>query len=146
VPRGKYRRGIKVLEEFIVPFIDKALSLSDAELQKISKSEKSFTFLHSLASYTRDPKVIRDQIVAVLLAGRDTTAATLSWCIHELSAYPEIYAKLRKEVLEVVGEERAPTYEDLKNMKYLTHTLNETLRLYPAVPVYSALALYLRIN
>jgi hypothetical protein len=124
-----------VLEEFIVPFIDKALTLSNEELQKISKSEKSFTFLHALAGYTRDPQVIRDQIVAVLLAGRDTTAATLSWCFHELSHYPEIYARLREEVLAVVGSDRAPTYDDLKNMKYLAHTLNETLRLYPAVPV-----------
>ncbi|KAF1817014.1 putative cytochrome P450 [Eremomyces bilateralis CBS 781.70] len=134
VPRGKYKRGIKVMEDFIVPFIDKALTLSDDELHKISKSDKSFTFLHALANYTRDPKVIRDQIIAVLLAGRDTTAATLSWCFHELRHYPQVYAKLRADVVSVVGTTRAPTYEDLKNMKYLTHTINETLRLYPAVP------------
>jgi len=135
VPRGKYLRGIKVLEEFIVPFIDKALALSDDKLQKITKSEKSFTFLHSIASYTRDPHVIRDQIIAVLLAGRDTTAATLSWCFHELGHYPAVYAKLREEVLRVVGQHREPSYDDLKNLKYLNWTLNETLRLYPAVPV-----------
>jgi cytochrome P450 len=134
IPRRKYHRGIKVLERFIVPFIDKALALDPAELEKITKSEKSFTFLHALAAYTRDPKVIRDQIIAVLLAGRDTTAATLSWTFHELAHHPGVYAKLRQEILSVVGEHRTPTYEDLKNMKYLSHTLNETLRLYPAVP------------
>jgi cytochrome P450 len=91
-----------------------------------------------LASYTRDPKVIRDQLIAVLLAGRDTTAATLSWCFHELRKYPEVYDKLRAEVVEIVGTDREPTYEDLKNMKYLNNTLNETLRLYPAVPVSSS--------
>lgn len=78
--------------------------------------------------------MIRDQIVAVLLAGRDTTAATLSWAFHELAHHPEVYYKLRSEILSVLGIDRAPTYEDLKNMKYLSHTLNETLRLYPAVP------------
>ena len=73
--------------------------------------------------------------MAVLIAGRDTTAATLSWTLYELAHYPRIYAKLRSEVLRAVGSRgRAPTYEDLKNMPYLTHTLNETLRLYPAVP------------
>jgi cytochrome P450 len=70
----------------------------------------------------------------VLLAGRDTTAATLSWCFYELSHYPAVYTKLRNQVLNVVGPTREPTYDDLKNMKYLQNTLNETLRLYPAIP------------
>jgi cytochrome P450 len=135
IPRGKYKRGIRTMEEFITPFIDKALSLSDDELTKINKSERSFTFLHALAYYTRDPKVIRDQIIAVLLAGRDTTAATLSWMFHELTQVPEVYAKMREEILRVVGDERAPTYDDLKDLKYLSNCLNETLRLYPSVPV-----------
>ncbi len=72
--------------------------------------------------------------MAVLIAGRDTTAATLSWTIYELANYPDIFQKLRNEVLAIVGTSKTPTYEDLKNMSYLTHTLNETLRLYPAVP------------
>ena len=72
--------------------------------------------------------------MAVLIAGRDTTAATLSWTVYELAHYPAVYARLRNEVLATVGARRGPTYEDLKSMTYLTHTLNETLRLYPAVP------------
>ncbi|KAL1980804.1 hypothetical protein VTN96DRAFT_3538 [Rasamsonia emersonii] len=134
VPRGAYYRGIKTIDDFVVPFVHQALALPPEELEKRSKSEKSFTFLHSLASFTRDPKVIRDQVVSVLLAGRDTTAATLSWAFYELSHYPEVVAKLRQEILATVGPTRAPTYDDLKNMTYLKHTINETLRLYPAVP------------
>ena len=108
--------------------------MSPEELDKLSKSDKGFTFLHNMALFTRDPKVIRDQLVAVLLAGRDTTAVTLSWAMFELSHYPQMWARLRTEVLEKVGPSRAPTYEDLKGMSYLMHTVNETLRLYPAVP------------
>ncbi|KIW05460.1 uncharacterized protein PV09_03349 [Verruconis gallopava] len=134
IPRGKYNRGIKIMEDFITPFIDRALNLTDDELAKINKSERSFTFLHALAQFTRDPQVIRDQIIAVLLAGRDTTAATLSWMFHELTQAPQVYSKMREEVLQVVGDERPPTYDDLKNLKYLSNCLNETLRLYPAVP------------
>lgn len=133
-PRGTYNRGIEVIDRFVLPFVHSALALPAQELEKRSKSEKSFTFLHALANYTRDPKIMRDQVVSVLLAGRDTTAATLSWAFYELSHYPKIYAKLRAEVLERVGPTRAPTYDDLKNMPYLRHTINETLRLYPAVP------------
>ncbi|OJJ48159.1 hypothetical protein ASPZODRAFT_150447 [Penicilliopsis zonata CBS 506.65] len=134
IPRGAYKRGIKTIDDFVLPFVHSALALPVDELEKLSKSEKSFTFLHALAHFTRDPKVIRDQVVSVLLAGRDTTAATLSWAFYELSHYPGIYAKLRAEILSTVGPSRAPTYEDLKNMPYLRHTVNETLRLYPAVP------------
>ena len=107
--------------------------------------------------------------MAVLLAGRDTTAGTLSWAFctftsfpfnpqvtpattydlfllwitayslvfchkDELAAYPDKWARLREEVLLNVGLHKAPTYDDLKNLRYLRYTLNETLRLYPAVP------------
>lgn len=115
-------------------YIEQALALPADDLEKLSKNDKSFTFLHNIARFTRDRQVIRDQIMAVLLAGRDTTAATLSWTIYELSHYPAVFNKLRAEILNTVGPSRTPTYEDLKDMKYLTHTLNETLRLYPAVP------------
>ncbi|KAK3946112.1 cytochrome P450 [Diplogelasinospora grovesii] len=134
IPKHRYNRGIRVLERFVEPFIARTLSLTPEALEKLSKSDKDFTFLHNIARFTRDPKVIRDQLMAVLIAGRDTTAATLSWTVYELANYPAIYHKLRNEVLAVVGASRSPTYEDLKSMTYLTHTLNETLRLYPAVP------------
>lgn len=108
--------------------------LTPEQLEMISKSDREFTFLHHIALSSRDPKVIRDQIMAVLLAGRDTTAVTLSWTMYELSNYPETWRKLRSRVLERVGPTRAPTYEDIKDLTCLTHALYETLRLYPAIP------------
>lgn len=134
IPRYRYRQGIKTIDRFVMPFIQQALALPREELEKLGNSDKGFTFLHSIARYTREPQVLRDQIVAVLLAGRDTTAATLSWAFYELSRYPDKFAKLRQEVLDKVGRTRTPTYDDLKGMVYLRHVLNETLRLYPAVP------------
>jgi len=118
----------------MLPYIEQTLALTPEELDKLSKSDKEFTFLHNIARLSRDPKVVRDQLMAVLLAGRDTTAATLSWAIYELSHYPQAVSRLRAEILSVVGPSKRPTYDDLKSMTYLTHTLNETLRLYPAVP------------
>lgn len=134
IPRKKYTQGIRLIERFVEPYIEATLRLTPAELEKLSKSDKEFTFLHNIAALSRDPKVIRDQIFAVLIAGRDTTAATLSWAMYELAACPRVWARLRAQVLEHVGPARTPTYEDLKNLTFLTHTLNETLRLYPAVP------------
>ena len=85
----------------------------------------------ALATHTNDRQVLRDQLVAVLLAGRDTTAVTLSWLFYELSKHPAVVERLRAEVMSSVGANQRPTYSDLKSMRYLQHTLNEILRLYP---------------
>lgn len=135
VPKKNFRKCLATMNAFVNTYVQKALLLSPEELaSRNSKSDMSYTFLHELASYTRDPKVLRDQLVAVLLAGRDTTAATLSWTIYELGRHPEVVARLRAEILATVGPHRTPTYADLKGMKYLQNVMNETLRLYPVVP------------
>jgi cytochrome P450 len=119
VPRGRFHKEIKVLNEFVNSFVDDALRLSPAELEKTAKSDDGYTFLHAIASYTRDRSMLRDQLVAVLLAGRDTTACTLSWTFYELSNHPKIVQRLRSEILQQVGPVKTPTYADLKSMRYL---------------------------
>ncbi|PFH61903.1 hypothetical protein XA68_15919 [Ophiocordyceps unilateralis] len=128
----RYRAHLRALDDFVNKFIDQALRMTPAELD--AAGDKSYTFLHELARTTRDPKVIRDQIINVILAGRDTTAGTLSWTIYELSRNPAMVARLRAEILETVGADSPPTYEHLKSMTYLRAIVDETLRLYPSVP------------
>lgn len=120
VPRKTFRRHLAVLNNFVEPFIDEALLLSPDELGKRTKSDDGYTFLHAIAAFTRDRKALRDQLVAVLLAGRDTTACTLSWLFHQLGRHPDVVAELRKEVEQVVGLSAPPTYENLKGMRYLS--------------------------
>lgn len=123
------------MNDFMQPYIEKVLAQTPAQLdEKLSKRE---TFLDALARFTRDPRVLRDQLVAVLLAGRDTTAGTLSFCLFELARNPEVVSKLRAEISARIGvgaSAKKPSYTDLKEMKYLNSVLNETLRLYPVVP------------
>lgn len=116
-PETRLKRQLKVINDFVDPFIDEALALSPEELE--AKSKKEYTFLHSLALFTRDRKVLRDQIIGVLLAGRDTTASALSWTFYELARHPEVVKKLRDEIISAIGLDRTPSYTDLKNMKYL---------------------------
>ncbi|KAF2273893.1 cytochrome P450 [Westerdykella ornata] len=136
VPRKRmgFYDSLKVLNDFVNVYVDKTLSLSPAELEKKTSHDEGYTFLHAIAGFTRDRSLLRDQLVSILLAGRDTTACTLSWVIYHLSVEPAITAKLRAEIIQTVGLQRTPTYDDLKNMKYLQHILNEILRLYPVVP------------
>ncbi|KAK6216262.1 hypothetical protein LQW54_003651 [Pestalotiopsis sp. IQ-011] len=141
VPLKSFRSGLKVINELCETYIERALRLTPEELATRTKSDEGYTFLHELALFTRDRKVIRDQLVAVLLAGRDTTASTLSWTVYELGRHPEVVRRLRAEVLATVGPDRKPTYADLKSMKYLQNVMSETLRLYPVVPFNVRLAL-----
>ncbi|OJJ30108.1 hypothetical protein ASPWEDRAFT_54809 [Aspergillus wentii DTO 134E9] len=117
IPRRSFNKSIESIDAFIQPYIDRALGLQGS--MKISeRSEPDYTFLHALAHYTRDPKLIRDQLVNILIAGRDTTASALSWVLFELSKHPLVVMKLRKEILGCVNSDR-PTYSQLKDMKYL---------------------------
>jgi cytochrome P450 len=126
--------SIKTINDFVDRFIEQALALSPKELEEKSNHDEGYTFLHAIAGYTRNRQMLRDQLVSILLAGRDTTACTLTWAIYHLSMDSRITAKLRKEIIDTVGLNRTPTYQDLKDMKYLQYVLNETLRLYPVVP------------
>ena len=101
-----------------------------------SKSEKHpnsrYVFLHELVSQTSDKVKIRSELLNILLAGRDTTASLLSNFWFELANRPGVWGRLRREVDSQDGE--PPTFEKLKDMKYLRAVLNESLRLYPIVP------------
>ncbi|KAF8848456.1 cytochrome P450 [Acephala macrosclerotiorum] len=117
---------------YIDRFVDEALALRNSQKASGPEETSQYIFLHELARETGDRQELRDQILNVLLAGRDTTASLLSNMFFELARHPKIYAKLREEVSHVGGRE--PTYEELKDMKYLKYCLNESLRLRPVVP------------
>ncbi|KAJ7726285.1 cytochrome P450 monooxygenase CYP63 [Mycena maculata] len=93
------------------------------------------TFLQHLADSTDDRVLIRDQLLSVLLAARDTTACLLTFVTYFMAIYPDMATKLRAEVLEHCGPRGSPTYENIKDMKYMHAVINEVLRLYPPVPL-----------
>eukprot|EP01102_Stenamoeba_stenopodia_P018914 TRINITY_DN7017_c0_g1_i1.p1 TRINITY_DN7017_c0_g1~~TRINITY_DN7017_c0_g1_i1.p1 ORF type:complete len:519 (-),score=124.62 TRINITY_DN7017_c0_g1_i1:363-1919(-) len=92
-----------------------------------NKDVTNHTFLFS-DSY------LRDMILNMMLAGRDTTAQTLTWCFYLLSQSPRVEGKLVQEINSVLNGE-APSFENIKQMKYLQMVVDETLRLYPPVPI-----------
>ncbi|XP_040268461.1 cholesterol 24-hydroxylase-like [Bufo bufo] len=75
-----------------------------------------------------------DNFVTFFIAGQETTANQLSFCLMELARNPEVLARLQVEVDEVIGSKRDIVYEDLRKLKYLSQVLKETLRLYPTAP------------
>ncbi|OHF03813.1 cytochrome P450 [Colletotrichum orchidophilum] len=137
VPRRGFRRDLEALNSFLDPSIEKAISMSEAELAEMDKTDHGWTLLHACAGVSRDARYLRDEMVSILIAGRDTTATTMSWTFYELAQNPDVLAELRREIENAVGvgvDARLPTYQDLKSMSFVTQVLSETLRLYPNAP------------
>jgi cytochrome P450 len=72
---------------------------------------------------------LRDEMVTLLLAGHETTAAALSWAILRLLGHPEVMAQLRREISGADG--RADL---IAQLPYLDAVVKETARLDPVVP------------
>ena len=73
---------------------------------------------------------LRDEAMTIFLAGHETTANALSWTWLLLAQNPAAEAKLHAE-LEAVLAGRAPTLEDLANLRYTGQVITESMRLYP---------------
>lgn len=102
------------------------------------ESGENYIFSYELAKETRDPVAIRDQCFNILIAGRDTTASTLSFSFYYFALYPETWRKVREEVLNLFTPEDGDqqiTYESLRKLKYVQMFVKEVLRLHPVVPL-----------
>lgn len=57
---------------------------------------------------------------SLFAAGVDTTSSTLQSFVLALVLHPEVQDKLHREMDEVVGQDRAPTWSDENKLPYLT--------------------------
>ena len=79
---------------------------------------------------------IRNELIVLFMAGHETTANTLAWTWYLISQVPEVEAKLHTE-LDQVLDGRLPSYADYDKLVYTQAILNESMRLYPPVPILS---------
>ncbi|KAF2170205.1 hypothetical protein M409DRAFT_64540 [Zasmidium cellare ATCC 36951] len=129
----KFAKDNKLVHDFVDYFVDKGLAKRSQLLEK-SNTER-YVFIDELVRQTTDRKRIRDELLNILLAGRDTTASLLTNVWFMLSKNPPIWTKLQADVTRLNGAK--PTFEQLKDLKYLKAILNESLRLHPVVPLNS---------
>ncbi|KAK3823063.1 MAG: cytochrome P450 [Benniella sp.] len=81
-------------------------------------------------------EMLKDELINMVLAGRDTTAQALSWMfylMHRADASSEVMFQMTEEIDSILKGE-LPTYESTKQQKYAEACFYETLRLYPSVP------------
>jgi cytochrome P450 len=77
----KFRHACATVHEFIDSTIQNALADHNSDPTSASKSRPNYGFLGTLLQETQDPKALRDQLLNLLLAGRDTTACCLTWAM-----------------------------------------------------------------
>ncbi|MGE4164007.1 MAG: cytochrome P450 [Vicinamibacterales bacterium] len=78
---------------------------------------------------------IRDQVVTLIGAGHDTTAASLAWMIWCVSHEPGLWQRLRSEADAVYGPVSGPPATDAQvvaRLELATRVMRETTRLHPA--------------
>ena len=73
------------------------------------------------------------------MAGIEATSTTIAFALHEISYSPEIEDQLYKEIKENVTGKQL-NLEVINKMSFLNQVVNETLRLYPTIPVTDRIA------
>jgi cytochrome P450 len=77
---------------------------------------------------------VRNEVASIYGAGHETTAVALSWTWYALNQHPQILAKLQQE-LDRVLQGRQPDASDLPSLPYTQAIFEETLRVFPPVPL-----------
>ncbi|MCO5603516.1 hypothetical protein L7F22_057667 [Adiantum nelumboides] len=120
----------------LISICKKMVDEEDVKFEEDYVNERDPSILHFLLASGDDvsSKQLRDDLMTLLIAGHETSAAVLTWAFYLLAQNPAVLANLQHEVDHVLGD-RMPTIEDMKKLKYTTRVINETLRLYPQPPV-----------
>ena len=142
----KLKETVKTIHEFADKII--RLRLKDRKSKKNSYNDLLSRFLDnihdsnelSFSSRLRSTKYLRDVVISVILAGKDTTSTGLSWLFWLLSNNPHVIDKIRSEIYHIrvnTNKHVGCTFDhdELNKMHYLHAVISESLRLYPPVHV-----------
>ncbi|KAL8766549.1 MAG: hypothetical protein Q9209_006692 [Squamulea sp. 1 TL-2023] len=120
-----YRAACRTIKEFADGFVRRALSVREED-----KLSERYAFIRDLHAELNDTSLVRDQLVNVLLAGRDTTACLLSWTFFLLVRHPKVLSRLQGEIKSTVGTNDDITRTHIQKMDYLKCILNESTQIY----------------
>ncbi|KAF2657814.1 cytochrome P450 [Lophiostoma macrostomum CBS 122681] len=124
----------RVIREYTQKHVDRALSHRRQGSQELNDKDahEKYILIHEMAKETTDRHVLCSQLLNVFFAGRDTPAVALANIFFCLARHPEVWERIRAEVAGLQIDDL--TFERLKSLRYVQHTINEALRLYPPVP------------
>jgi len=122
------------------------------ETREAAGPESRGDFLaHIAARGDLSDESLRDVVTNLLLAGRDTTSAALTWFFWLVSGRPDVESKIVDEIRRVRGSRSSShgggggggtgeattfiTFDELREMHYIQAAITESMRLYPPVPM-----------
>ena len=138
----EFRKDMSMLDDILTNLINNAVSTrKEASIEDLEKRDNDedpslLRFLCDMRGEDLTSKVLRDDLMTMLIAGHETTAAMLTWTLFELSqGDPQLLEEVQAEVRTVMEGKDKPDYDDIVAMKKLRYCLIEALRLYPEPPV-----------
>lgn len=123
LPHRTLDANVKIVRDFIRSYLKKAVVDRNARVARGEPKKRAYVFLDELLDQGPTEEYLMDQLLSVMIAGRDTTAMGITTCFWFLARNPEAVEKLRNEIVAVGAHD--PTWEQLKNMKYLSHIIRE---------------------
>lgn len=120
--------------------------LGEKKLQMKDSDEKKDILSILLRSNNFSDDGLVDQLLTFLAAGHETTSSALTWAAHLLATHPDAQSRLRDEIRAHIPDLDALSSSDtdigtlLESLPFLNAVCNETLRLYPTIPVSGRLA------
>lgn len=123
VPNRQFEESRYRVRAFVREYVEEAMALQKKQSDGAAV-QRNYVFLTELLKVEENMDTICDQVLAIFLAGRDTTAAALSTLFWTLARDSRVWGKLRQEVMSF--ESDLPSWEELKNMKYIQWTIKES--------------------
>ncbi|GJJ10741.1 hypothetical protein Clacol_004968 [Clathrus columnatus] len=104
--------------------------------ERVSSKKEYGDYLDALLSEEKkhDIQEIRDMLMVLFLAGRDSTLGTFIWGMYELCRNPEWISLLRKEIEMVGTGDNVILFKEVEKYHLHRAVLFETLRLWPGLP------------
>ncbi|MBV9841276.1 MAG: cytochrome P450 [Sphingomonadaceae bacterium] len=127
--RRSVKRIVTVLDEIIASY-----RAQDPANREIAVIRRLIEARDQVTGEPLDAEALRNEAAVIFMAGHETTANTLAWAWYLLSQAPDVEQRLHAELDATLGG-RAPTLEDVPRLVYTRAVIEETLRLYPPVPL-----------
>jgi len=123
----RFNKNKKIMDDIIFEVIDERLAYSSDQMDLLSMLVNA---RDEDSGERMDREQLRDEVMTVFAAGHETSANALAWSLYLLAKHPEIADKLYEELNSVL-EGRAPTMQDIPNLKYTLQVIEESMRLFP---------------